>query len=198
MEVKNIKVSDLIPYVNNARTHSAEQVKYIKHYAVTESGVIVMLDHKYINRWGGTSIRKEKKLSYSNDKDGYKLVTMNGLGWTKNGQVRVHRLIAHVWHGECPNGLEVNHKDGNKSNNHADNLEYVTSKENKKHAVEMGLFHTGRKHHRTKQIKLTKGKDIYFVNGVREIVAMGFHAPSVHRVARGERRLIHGWSAEYV
>lgn len=41
------------------------------------------------------------------------------------------------------NKPEVNHKDGNKSNNKANNLEWSTSSENKQHAIETGIFSIG-------------------------------------------------------
>lgn len=51
----------------------------------------------------------------------------------------VHSLVALAFHGERPEGLEINHKDGNKLNCRPDNLEYVTSTENNHHALNTGL-----------------------------------------------------------
>lgn len=42
----------------------------------------------------------------------------------------IHRLVAKTFIGECPEGYEVNHIDGNPQNNAIENLEYVTHKEN--------------------------------------------------------------------
>ena len=55
---------------------------------------------------------------------------------------KVHRLVAEAFIGERPENLDVNHKDGNKTNNHADNLEYITRSENLKHAFRLGLAYT--------------------------------------------------------
>lgn len=55
------------------------------------------------------------------------------------GLVFVHCLMMESFVGPRPVGHEVNHKDGNKQNNHLNNLEYVTKSENAKHAHRLGL-----------------------------------------------------------
>lgn len=51
----------------------------------------------------------------------------------------VHTLVADAWIGPRPDGMEINHIDGNKQNNAPSNLDYVTSSENNKHAYSIGL-----------------------------------------------------------
>lgn len=55
---------------------------------------------------------------------------------------RLHRLVAEHFIGDpLPKETDVNHKDGNKQNNSASNLEWCTRSENMKHAIRTGLFY---------------------------------------------------------
>lgn len=52
----------------------------------------------------------------------------------------IHRLVAETFLHNYNGSLQVNHIDGDKLNNCVDNLEWVTHKENIRHAIDSGLF----------------------------------------------------------
>lgn len=63
---------------------------------------------------------------------------------TANGSCHVflvHRLVARAFLGSCPisGSWQVNHKDGNRKNNHVENLEYVTPSGNVKHSYDTNV-----------------------------------------------------------
>lgn len=71
-------------------------------------------------------------------KGGYKVVAL----WRDGRQTMrlVHLIVAEAFLGPCPDGMEVNHKEGrNKWDNSVANLEYMTRTENMKHAYRTGL-----------------------------------------------------------
>lgn len=65
---------------------------------------------------------------------------------SKNGNLkvfRIHRIVAQLFIPNPDGKSEVNHIDGNKKNNAADNLEWVTREENRQHAIDTGLMSGG-------------------------------------------------------
>lgn len=61
----------------------------------------------------------------------------------------IHKLVARTFIGERPKGYDIDHKDGNKLNNHVSNLHYVTRKENQlnpnNHGKTNGQIYANRK-----------------------------------------------------
>lgn len=73
-------------------------------------------------------------------KCGYYYINLKNSGISKT--VKNHRLVAQHFVDGYEDGLVVNHKDGNKLNNHYSNLEWVTLSRNSIHALEIGLYET--------------------------------------------------------
>lgn len=109
-----------------------EFVRVIKEFICFKTGLTI-----YISNLGETySADKRKKNPYS-DKDGYLYITCKLKGTRQN--YKVHRLVGKLFILNPFNKPEINHIDGNKKNNHIDNLEWNTKSENMKHAIKLKL-----------------------------------------------------------
>lgn len=93
---------------------------YENLYQVSNYGNVKSLD-RYIKNKNGKMQFYNEKILRPNDSKGYLKVTLS-----KNNRqrtFRIHVLVAKTFISNPENKPEVNHKDGNKHNNHIDNLE---------------------------------------------------------------------------
>jgi hypothetical protein len=96
-------------------------------------------------RWNGRTYDRPTKLTPSVTKDGYLRARLCIGSECHRVTFSVHRLVMAAFVGPCPDGMVVNHIDGDKQNNTLGNLEYVTHKENVRHAFAIGLSSYGRR-----------------------------------------------------
>ena len=90
-------------------------------YAFTSNGKVYSYK---TNQWLSTKVTP----------NGYVQATLRAY----NKTIYVHRMVADLF---CTGGTgnQVNHKDGNKTNNHYKNLEWLSAQENRQHAFSTGL-----------------------------------------------------------
>ena len=114
----------------------------------------------------------------------------------------VHTLVAEAFCEKASDGLVVNHIDGNKHNNRADNLEWITRSENDKHAFAMGLRKSTSAQIQ-KAIDATKRKVVNLTLGVEyESIAeagraIGGRGSGISKCLSGERQTYYGMKFAY-
>lgn len=108
--------------------------------AVSFCGKIRSLDKVAMAGSRGMVLYKGKILKPRFDKDGYLRVGLNNN--KKKIMKRVHRLVAEVFIPNLNNYPQVNHKNGIKSDNRIENLEWCSCLHNVRHALESGLCYS--------------------------------------------------------
>lgn len=104
------------------------------------------------------SVRRGRIMSAPPNSSGYHHTSLNAKGSTKG--IYIHLIVAGHFVDNPFSKPEINHKDGDKSNNKCNNLEWVTKCENMRHS-----YHVLRRGH----IKLTPQD----VMAIRESYASG-------------------------
>lgn len=138
-------IKQFVPEISEEMVANEVWIKYDNEYDVSCYGRV---KHNFKNHY--------RLLGGSKHKDGYIFVTLHGK------QIPLHRIVAKLFHEQdYKEGLVVNHIDGNKQNNFADNLEWVTQSDNIKHSYESNL--------QPKAVSTYKGK---FTQEEREHIRM--------------------------
>lgn len=122
---------------------------YEWYYCVSNLWKIKSLTRKILTRYW---IKNIKWKILSNRFDWKYYIVMLCKNWI-NYNKKVHRLVLQSFK-KWYESMQVNHIDWNKLNNRLDNLEWCTSKENIRHAIDTWLkkFNKFWNHHKSKQI----------------------------------------------
>ena len=103
-------------------------IGYEKWYEVSDLGRV-----RRVRAASGT--RAGKLLKPSMSKHGYCTVNLS-----KNGRRHlyfIHKLVQGSFVGSVPDGQEINHIDGDKTNNRLDNLEYISRSEHMRNSIDV-------------------------------------------------------------
>lgn len=160
-------------------------VGYEDSYEISNLGNCRSKDRKiFMDCYGGYEREfKGQVLKTNKLRNGYLRFTLMDKGVTK--RFSVHRLVALNFIPNPENKPQVNHIDGNKENNHVDNLEWCTSSENHKHAHRIGL--ESQKGSKNNGSKLTEED----VEKIKVMLLHEIHVPTIAKMFNVSRGTIY-------
>ena len=148
--------------------------------AVGNRGTLISLTKKHLNR------TEPKFIKPFQDRDGYNRISQNISAPSR----QVARLVAIVWNPGYKQDLEVDHIDGNRANDAADNLEWVTHQEN----VQRIKFRPP--HHvwpaETKVLLIDTHNFCVRLTEPHEVRGI-IGSPNTTKLLRGQRHYANGW-----
>ncbi len=173
-----------------------EVIEFMDGYTVGEDGEIVSLNYR------NTGVAKALTHSNTSGNLRYKAVHINKNG--KSKMMLVHRLVATSFIPNPEGKSQVNHIDGDPSNNHISNLEWVTSKENMRHAIDVlgfnpasGKTYNGSEHVSAVKVRCIDTNRVY--DSMRDASDdTGVLRSKLTLVCQGKRRTTGGLRWEYV
>lgn len=117
---------------------------------------------RHVRRYDNYVLTKQTLLN-----KGYEIVSLVSYFEEIGKTYYVHRLVAEAFvKNDRPKiATQINHKDGIKTNNNADNLEWVTASENIQHAYDLGLFPKYKEGKLENRIVCTNLKEIKVFHG---------------------------------
>lgn len=138
-------------------------------------------------------------LAAAQDKKGYLKVRLSL--HDKKVSVRVHRMVAIAFIPNPENLPQVNHKDGNKKNNHVSNLEWASNYDNMQHAICNGLINRSENAGRDRRsIAGTdkNGTTVVFESLASAVASLNISKANLCNALKGKRKRCGGYSWKYI
>lgn len=167
---------------------------YEGRYQISNMGRVRSVDTVLRNTKNSFMLKKGSLKKSTDNGKGYQIVSLS-----KNGRKNhyVHRLVAFAFIENPMNYLEVNHKDCNKKNNKACNLEWCNRVQNLKHAVTLGRTCNNRKH-TMPVIGINKlGEKTTYESILQASLKTGAHKDSIRSCCIGRIKTAGGIKWEY-
>lgn len=170
---------------------------YEGHYQVSNMGRIKSLERTFVRNNGKSDHAvfrtKERILKNQTQTQGYSQIVLSKDGIRKTFRINV--LVAKLFVENPLKKSYVNHIDGNKKNNQASNLEWVTAKENIVHAYKHGLLD----HYKRKVLQLDESNNVLnrFDSLKDAAEYVGGNKCGICEACRGRRKHSYGYKWKY-
>lgn len=152
-------------------------------YAVSDEGYVF-------------NTKKNKRIKGSQKYTGYIEVDLRDINGVKKSRL-LHRIIASNFCERKDGENEVNHIDGDKTNNRAENLEWVAHGDNLKHAFENNLRDNDVSPRAVVGISMTNGERITFPSIYQAAHFLGISKGNICMCCKGQRPYANGYYWRY-
>ena len=180
---------------------------YEGKYIVSNYGEVISLPRLKQNNSKKQYVEPKELSKHISSTNGYVYVLLCGKGKCKN--VRLHKLVAEAFIPNPEHKEQVNHIDGDKTNNKVENLEWCNNAENIKHAYRTGLtYYTKGRRDNFEKIRIDNskrvvqmdlsGNEIKIWNSMEEAgKAIGICRSGISECCSGKHRTAGGYRWKY-
>ena len=154
------------------------ETKYVGYF-ISQSGDVISFKTSKRGVLNQVDYNQQPRvLTFSKTRMGYKQLIVSQHQHIKS--VLVHRLVWETFNGSIPDGLQVDHIDGNNQNNNLANLQLLTLADNVKKA------NCGRRSKFCKHVKLKLNDDVYHFVSINDFDKNGpIDKGIIYRARRG-------------
>ena len=158
---------------NNKRVDKLYDIRYIEEYKRLDESNLIWKEYPECNKYlvsntGEIKNKKTNRIMMGSKQNGYRFVNLFINSSNPKLNRLIHRMVAQTFLENPENKPIVNHKDTNILNNHINNLEWVTAKENMNTLETKKNLKRGKNSKNILQIEISNGEIINKFYGAAE------------------------------